>query len=253
MGIRDFVLTVAAFGLAAGVQAATLNVNAGAALEGSFGLEIIMDGTTTGSYVADDSPNNETTYRAVFLIDLQPGSADEFSFEYAYPQGTAALRQRAYHMLFSMKDMDQPAGASRQHASVLLKRFDDGSAYGRYKVWARLYDPDHPKAAGDGYVYSTSANEALEVNLPNSAGGFPVTVVIEFQAESAPGAEDGIFSLTRSTAFNPSLFEGKTMTDLTNNGLNIDLVELGAPSGVDDGSVGSYNLDSFESYRTLSP
>lgn len=253
MKIRNMLLTIVVCGLAMGVQAASLSVNAGAALEGSYGLEVIMDGVADGAFVADASPNNETTYRAVFLIDLQPGAADEFSFEYAYPQATAALRQRAYHMLFSMKDLDQPAGSSRQHASVLLKKFNDGSAYGKYKIWARIYDPNHPKAASDGYVYSTSANEALEVNLPTSAAGFPVIVEVQFQAESSPGAADGIFSLKRATAFNPTLFEGKTMTDVTNNGLNIDQVELGAPSGVDDGSAGSYNVDSFESYRTLAP
>jgi hypothetical protein len=253
MRMKNFALILAVTGLAVGAQAASIDVNTDAALEGTYGLEVIMDGVADGAYVVDTTPTNETTYRARFLIDLLPGDVDEFSFEYGFPQPTPSLRQRAYHMIFSTKDLDQPGGPARQHVSVLLKKFEDGTPYGRYKVWARVYDPDHAKAAVDGYVYSTSANEALEVNLPKSAAGFPVIVQIEFQSESSDGAGDGIFSLTRATNFDPNLFEGKTMTDLTNFDKNMDQVELGAPSGVDDGSAGSYYIDSFESYRTLAP
>jgi hypothetical protein len=232
--------------------AASLDVNANAALEGNFGLEVIMDGVADGAYVVEnEQTQDEVIYRAQFLIDLRPGAVDQFEFEYALPQPTTELRGRAHHMIFSMKDLDQPPGKPRQHVSLHLKKFNDGSAEGRYKIWARTYEPTDPRAAGDGYVYSDHNAEAMEVNLPKDAGGYPVIVLFEW-SQSGAGADNGTFSLKRATNYNPTLFEGKTHEHLSNDDKTIDQVELGAPSGVDDGSTGSYYLDSFESYRSLS-
>jgi hypothetical protein len=49
--------------------AATIEVNGTAAMEGSYGLEVVSDGVDNSSaYVQDDSPNQESTYRASFLF-----------------------------------------------------------------------------------------------------------------------------------------------------------------------------------------
>ena len=80
-----------------------------------------------------------------------------------------------------------------------------------------------------------------------------VAVLVEFRAESSAGANDGIFSLKRANNFDPSTFAGKTNSQMGSAGNNIDEAYIGAPGGVDAGTVGSYYLDSFESYRTLAP
>ena len=55
--------------LALPALAASLAVNGGAALEGSFGLEITFDGDAQRAYVEDDSPTAETHYNAKFRFD----------------------------------------------------------------------------------------------------------------------------------------------------------------------------------------
>lgn len=229
--------------------AASLAVNGAAAIEGSFGLEVdFSDATTQSAFVVDTTPANETVYRAEFKITL----TDLFDFETALPQATPALRQRAHHLLFMMKDLDQAAGGARQHASVHLKKVDEGGGTLRYKIWARTYAPTSGQAAGDGYVYRDTGGEALEVNLPTHISGYPVTVRVEWTQASTPGGSDGILSLTRDNAFDPGNFTGKANTTLPNGDKDIDQVELGAVGGVDDGTSGSYYVDSFASYRTLS-
>jgi hypothetical protein len=47
----------------------TVAVTNAAALDGSFGLEVTMDGSTNNAHVRDLSPNDETTFRATFLFD----------------------------------------------------------------------------------------------------------------------------------------------------------------------------------------
>lgn len=55
--------------MAAAAQAATLDVNATAALEGNFGLEVIFNLDSQLAYVQDDTPADETVYRALFQMD----------------------------------------------------------------------------------------------------------------------------------------------------------------------------------------
>lgn len=229
---------------ATSAYAADLDVNAAAAIDGSYGLEVIFNGNTQLAYVLDDTPANETTYHALFKIDI-PSS---FDFARAFPQPTAELRQEAYHMLFGIRDVDQ-AGNARQHLQVHIKKFETS-----YKLFARAYDPTNPLAAADGFVYRDHLGNAMEVNLPGLGGpGYPVIVLVEWQAESANGANDGIFTLKRANNFDPSTFTGKSNTQMGSYGLNIDEQYVGAPGGVDVGTTGSYYIDSYESYRTLAP
>jgi hypothetical protein len=244
--MKKYLVFVGVVLLAVGAHAATLEVNTTAAIEGTYGLEVLFDGTTEIAYVMDDSPNNEPIYRVLFKLTL-PGT---FDFELGFPQATSDLRQRAYAMLFSVKDIDQPPGNARLHLHVHLKRFGADL----YQLFARAYDPTNPWAAADGFVYRDHLGGAMEVNLPVKGGpGYPVIVLVEYQAESAPGAVDGIFTLKRANNFDPSIFLGKSNTEMRNNDKDVDEAYLGAPGGVDTGTVGSYYMDSFESYRTLTP
>lgn len=245
--MRKQIIIAAALCLCAmAAGAATLDVNAGAALEGNYGMEVIFNGATSGAYVVDTTPNNETTYTAEFKIEVPAG----FDFSSSLPAATPAERQAAHHLMFLVMDLDQPGGAARQHVSVHIKKFDIGGGVYRFRLWSRLYAPTNPWAAADGYIYRTSTGEAMEVNLPTSAAGYPVTVRLEWQAESSVGAADGVWSLTRDNAFAPGTFDGKTDTAVTGNSdKNVDQVAMGAVSGVDTGTTGSMYFDSFVSTR----
>ena len=70
LALARWIVVVAAILVAYPVLAAnSIDVNASAAMEGSFGLEAIADGTATNAFVQDDSPANETIYRASFMFD----------------------------------------------------------------------------------------------------------------------------------------------------------------------------------------
>lgn len=240
--------TTALILLALPLGAAQLDVNTTAAMTGNFGLEVLFDGTEQSAFVVDTTPDNETVYRATFQITL----TDLFDFETSLPQSTGELRQRAHHQLFNVKDLDQPPGLARQHVSIHLKKVNEGGT-DRFRIWARAYSPTDPLAASDGFVYRDHLGGAMEVNLPTNLAGYPVTVLFEWRQASSPGASDGLFSLKRANAFAPGTFQGKAHTQLANGDKDVDQVELGAIGGVDDGTVGSYYLDDFQSFRTLSP
>lgn len=56
----------------------SLDVNADAALGGSnFGLEVLVDGSANGVFVADTSPNDELVYRAEFRANRNDMSMDD--------------------------------------------------------------------------------------------------------------------------------------------------------------------------------
>ncbi len=64
IGLLMAFVAVAAFGQN------TLAVTGAAALNGTnFGLEVILDGSTNNVFVRDDSPADESVYRAIFWLD----------------------------------------------------------------------------------------------------------------------------------------------------------------------------------------
>ncbi len=68
--LKCFLVIVGIGVLASTAGAASLDVNAGAALNGTnYGL-VIMDGTTTAAFVKDDTPAGETVYRVQFWFDV---------------------------------------------------------------------------------------------------------------------------------------------------------------------------------------
>ena len=95
---KVFLATMLLAGLVAGgAHAASLDVNGTAALVGSFGLEVQFAGDTQVAYVQDDTPANETVYRASFQMDptnLNLGANDRFTvlFGRDQDQSTGTLR-----------------------------------------------------------------------------------------------------------------------------------------------------------------
>ena len=208
----------------------SLSVNAAAAQEGSFGLEISLDGSANSAYVEDDSPADETTYRASFWIHR--------------------------NNLF----MDNCGGSCSTRFVMLLGREADPAAVTVFRIiYARL--------AVDGVGNSPRYSIKFGVRNDNGdfvyMGGVILTsgvarkhVTIEWKAGDAM-TNNGIARLyTSNDGGTPNLqFE---RTNLLNSTMNVDLIRIGATSGLNDqpsdpNTTGSWYFDSFESYRTLLP
>ena len=230
------------------VGAASLSVNTTAALQGTYGCEVAHDGDTSLAYLVDQTPNNETVYRATFYIS----NTAAFDFLYSLPQPLAANRPLAHHQLFLMQDLDWGPGYDRTHTTVHIKKADLGVLGIRHVIWMKTYDPTNTYALSDGWVYRDEGGLAMEVGLPvQGSAGYPVQVFVAYQTESAANADDGKFCIYRANNFDPSVWLGRCNDGLSNFGHDVDLVALGVINGADAQTTGSTYYDTFESYRTL--
>lgn len=227
--------------IASPMMAASLAVTAGAALEGNFGMDVMYDGDTTSAYVVSAHPDNETAITVTYLFDVPAG----FDFDSARNLGGG---QTSHHMNLLIMDTDIAPGFERQHVSVHLLKDDIGGGNFQFKVWSRLYAPTNPLAAGDGFMYRTSTGDPMEVNLPISAGAYPVTVTFKWAAESGPGNADGVWVLQQTNSVGTT--QGKTDTGMSgNDGKNVDQILMGGVGGSDAETTGSLYFDSYESMR----
>jgi hypothetical protein len=152
----------------------------------------------------------------------------------------------ANHAVFKLWDMDQPGPMPRQFVVIMMRKGGDGNN----KIAAKIIQFNGTTST------PTWRNEALspmELNLPANPAGYPVTVRIEFQQGTTLSPADGVLSISRATAFDPTSFVTKTHAEVQNSLLNVDRVQLGGAGAMDATTTGSYYLDSFESYRTLAP
>lgn len=227
------ITSVVVFCVAFVASGASLDVNASAALEGSFGLEVIMNDTTS-AFVLDDSPVDETVYRAEFLLDWN-------DLTFASSSGPTAN-----HAVFKLWDMDQPGPMPRQFVVIMLRLGADGNN----KVAAKIINFD---GATSTPTWRNESAAPMELNLPPTAAGYPVRVRVEFQQGTTAAPADGVLTLSRATNFAPTTFAERTHSEVQNHLLNVDRIQLGGAGAMDATSTGSYYLDSFESYRTLAP
>ncbi len=224
---------VVALAIAPILHAASLSVNGGAALEGSFGLEVLMNDTSS-AYVMDDSPVNETVYRAEFLLDL-----NDLNF-------SASSGPSSNHSILKLWDMDVPGPLPRQHVIIGIRLGGDG----KYKVFCKLIQYD---GATSWPIWRTDLGSPMELNLPSTAGGYPVGVRVEFvQGTTGGGGADGIVRFARYTNFDPGNWNTKEHVAVLNYLLDVDRAYFGAMAA-DATSTGSFYLDSFQSFRTLAP
>ncbi len=215
-------LGIAIITMSLGAGAATHDVNGSAALEGSFGFEIIMDGTSAKAFVEDQTPDNEAVYRVSFLIN----------------NNTLV--------------MDGPTAVANQHAIIdTTATTVDGN-----KIGLRLVLQDKKKL--DRWQIKAKAGVTIAANPTKTTRKTAPVVVemtadapidhqvdIEWQAASAAGVRDGFIRIR----VDGGAWSSNT---LENYGYGIETTKFGGINGVDATSTGSFYLDSFESYRTLS-
>ncbi len=205
-----------------------LAVNAAAAQDGNFGLEISLDGSANAAYVQDDSPSSETTYRASFWIhrnDLV---------------------------------MDNCGGACSTRFVLMVARQDDPALTVFRLIYARLAADGggEPRYALRFGVRNDNGDFVYVGGVVLTSAVTRKHVTIEWQAGD-PATNNGIARIyTSNDGGTPNLqFE---RTTLLNSTMAVDQVRVGATSGLDDqpsdaSTTGSWYFDSFESYRTLLP
>lgn len=217
-----------------------------AAQDGSYGLALAVDGSTNAAFVRDNTPSQETTYRAQFWVDRdgvgspppQDGGGPLFMDNCA---GTCSTR----FVMFRGADSNYDGGATEKTVfRIILRRLSTDNADGaRYSVaFAARNDLG-------GFVYVGG------IVLPETARRKWVT--IEWQAASAPGANDGIARLFQGNTKGAANLVGEKTT-IDNDLTEVDYIQLGAVSGLNDQatdplSTGVLYFDTFESFRSLLP
>lgn len=201
-----------------------LAVTAAAAIDGSYGLAVTIDGDTpTAVYVEDDSPNNEKTYRATFKVNMN---------NYLMTYSASSTERQS---MFKLRDLD---GTIANPLAANIRMGGDGTL----KLYIKIKDDDNSTGI---FVTNDATPRAFETNLPATG---PVTITIEFQGSSAVGVNDGIVKLYKNGVLK------RSHTGLSFDTANVDRIQWGA-LGIRAGhhSSGTFYLDSFESYRTLTP
>jgi hypothetical protein len=196
-----------------------LEVNEDAALEGECGLEVLTDGTTVNRWVMDESPTNETTYRASFLINMN---------DFAFNGATSATNK---HILFANTARN---GAGANEAAVRLFLKERGS---RFVVSASAQN-----TAGDRSRHTPNVTLEAYVDCCTTH-----QIEVEWQQASGPGIGDGIIRVRVDGG------PWAQRTTVKNTGQEIYNARLGAFTAIDSESTGSYYLDDFQSFRTLAP
>lgn len=225
-----FVVTaVMLLGVGAAYGANSLDVNGTAAQDGSYGLEVLMDGSTNVANVQDNTPDSETTYRASFWVHRNDLVMDSCG-------GTCSTR----FVMFLGRQEDPNLTVFR---IIYARLAVDGAAGPRYAIRFGVRNDN-----GD-FVYVGAS--ILAATVPRKH------VTVEWQQGSAPFANDGIARLyTSNDGGTPNLQAERTT--LMNGTMDVDHVRLGATSGLSDqpsdpNTTGSFFIDTFESYRTLLP
>lgn len=218
--MKKLVLLLAVAGLLMGAPlfANSLDVNADAALNGSnFGLEVISSGVfgnPAAAYVADTSPTGETVYRVAFAYKGN-------DIDMGGPGGGRADG----HPVFYGRGPSN--GATQNLIQIFIAPRADNDNLDEFIVKV-ITDDGGNRRAGRVNVNRTST----------------YTMMLEFVV--GDGSDNGTVTFYR----NGTQFGNATGVD--NDTQTIEDVRFGAPRGTKAGTTGSYYLDDFESFRTLS-
>jgi len=198
------------------------NATEGVTMEGECSLKVIMDGTTIKRFVQDDTPDGESIFRVSFIIN-----PNDLMF---YGVGDERL-----HNILEAKGLDGD-GVERVAFRVLFIH-KKGIYYVKLKGQA-----DRPDVVGINGQRKT-ANAFLQLDTDPAASH---NVDVEWQAASADGVRDGILRLRADGG----AWQSNT---LETYGFGVDVARFGAVTAIKATTTGSYYLDDFQSYRTLSP
>ncbi len=220
--LKRSLIAFTAFALVAGSAfgATSLSVTADAAMAGTnFGLEVTFDGAGGIAKVVDDTPADESTYRAQFWVDFSNLTMSNGTF-YVFQRSTDTDLFRSGHQLLVTRNSSL------------------------YRVSGRA-----------GTNNATAFRITPRLNITDTCG--PVHLQIEREQSPTPGVGDGELTitvldggtcLTAGDFVNTTQFHGNGVNNST---VGIDDLHFGAVGNVPAGLTGDMYLDEFASFRTL--
>lgn len=217
LAVGALVTAIAVLWSAPAAAGNTLDVTAPAALEGSYGLAVTIDGSTNKAFVRDSSPVDEHVYRATFLIDMNNLTMTDLDWHFV--------------ATFRAEVGGPDAYPTPRNLMRILVRYRAGQA-NPFKI--RFV------ARNDNMTWNQPGGHSLETS------GVSV-ITVEWQAASGPGANDGFARFYR----NGILRAEATGMD-NDEWAGIGSATLGVDQ-IDAGTSGTMYYDGFESYRTLLP
>jgi len=193
----------------------SLSVTNAAAIDGTYGLEVTMDGSSNKAFVRDESPADEHVYRATFKIDMNNLAMTDGDWHYV--------------ATFRAEPGGPDSNPSARNLMRIIIRYREGQA-NPYKI--RFV------ARNDNGTWNQPGGHSL----PPSGSS---TITVEWQAASAPGANDGFGRFYRNGVLRATAsgLDNDTWAGIGSATLGVDQV--------DAGTSGSMYYDSFESFRTL--
>lgn len=212
------ILMAAAWCTGSAYGEATLAVNATAALAGSFGLEVRMDGAAGGqAYVQDGTPNFEGNFRSLFLFRPKSTSPGPNGF-------TCANAGDCVHSIHTLH-------SSTQAEPVLRVEFIHRTTGvpGQQRVRLACWDDTTGGYRRTGAI---------------TLGTAPSTTTKQLEVQWGAGAGTGFCRLKRVDTGTEVFF-----TNLDNDGHNVKRARLGVISGIDATATGDHHFDAYESYR----
>ena len=220
--LKRSLIAFAAFALIAGSAfgATSLSVTADAALGGTnFGLEVTFDGTGGVAKVVDDTPADESTYRAQFWVDFTNMTMGDSTFFVMQRSTDTDLFRSGHQILVTRKNnlfrISGRAGTNNATAFRITPRLNVTDACG----------PVHLQI------------ERTQSPAPATPGGELTITVL-----------DGGTCLTNGDFVNTTQFHGN---GVNNSEVNIDDLHWGAVGSVTTTATGDLYLDEFASFRTL--
>jgi len=208
---------IALVAMAASAGSSSLAVTNAAAIDGAFGLEVIMANSTGKAYVEDQTPSDETTYNAEFKLNAEGGGlviavADDAT---------------SRHEVF----------AGRNPANLI-----------RIEIHCRAtFGGAGNCGAGDTGQWRAKAYARRDNNTWKFCGqaGFQPTGNTTWGVEWVQG--DG--GANGSIRFLKNGSEVRLCTGLDNDDRGMNAARIGAVNRVDTGTAGTSYMDSFVSTR----
>ncbi len=221
-----FLVALVALVAVPGMAANSLSVTGAAALEGNYGLQVNIDpaNNTTDAYVVTDHPDHETTYNVEFRI---------------HP-GTLSMNTTNAFRFFVIGDIRKET-PDRNFFFVYILKTQDG--------WWRV----QANARNDNGAFPPWQNSVALCSDPGGSlpcsGVSYVTIRLEWQASTGPGANNGSMKIYRDGVL------ARTFSNLDNDTQSVGASWWGAifmTNGGQNGptpATGHYYFDSFVSTR----
>lgn len=193
--------------------AASIAVNTAAAMQGTYGMQLTLNGTSGNAFVQDNSPNLEDHYFASFNFrdnGCVPPSAQGFAIFRAWVNDGNPPTVPVFRVTF----FNNTASSTTQRVMYVLAYEDDGTA--------------------------VPIGTETFVSPPGNTPRF----TWEWQRSSAPGANDGFLKTYKNGVLR------KTISNIDNDTLTVGSVRMGGMGNVASTSGCTVDFDDFVSTRT---